>query len=95
MLFLIRYLAKTQLFNPASVHCYIQALLNGCRCVESKKSVFIFFHSLNKNFIEVDVVDSRSGGQEPEVTHKNTRIKPIPLREVLEAIHDYAFVTSE
>jgi hypothetical protein len=44
--------------------------------------------------IQVDVVDSRPG-PEPEVTHKNTRIKPIPLREVLEAIQDYAFVTSE
>ncbi len=44
--------------------------------------------------IEVDVVDNRSG-TEPEVTHKNTRVKPIPLREVLEAIQDYAFVTSE
>jgi hypothetical protein len=44
--------------------------------------------------IEVDVVDNRSS-TEPEVTHKNTRVKPIPLREVLEAIQDYAFVTSE
>ncbi len=39
-------------------------------------------------------MDSRPG-TEPEVTHKNTRVKPIPLREVLEAIQDYAFVTSE
>ncbi|CAF4047827.1 unnamed protein product [Rotaria sp. Silwood2] len=70
------YLAKTQIFNPASVHCYIQSLLKGCRC------------------IEIDVFDSRTGG-EPEVTHKNTRIKPIPLREILEAVHDYAFATSE
>lgn len=45
--------------------------------------------------ILVDVIDGRSGTNEPEVTHKNTRIKPIPLREVLEAIHDYAFITSE
>ncbi|CAF0755909.1 unnamed protein product [Rotaria sordida] len=70
------YLAKTQIFNPASVHCYIQALLKGCRC------------------IEIDVFDGRTGN-EPEVTHKNTRIKSILLRDVLEAIHDYAFVTSE
>ena len=45
--------------------------------------------------ISVDVVDGRPGNNEPEVTHKNTRIKPILLREVLEAIHDYAFVASE
>lgn len=45
--------------------------------------------------ISVDVVDGRSNTNEPEVTHKNTRIKPILLREVLEAIHDYAFITSE
>ncbi|CAF0880334.1 unnamed protein product [Rotaria sp. Silwood1] len=70
------YLAKTQIFNPASVHCYIQALLKGCRC------------------IEIDVFDSRTG-TEPEITHKNTRIKPIPLRDVLEAVHDYAFATSK
>ena len=48
-----------------------------------------------RSIILVDVVDNRSGGTEPEITHKNTRIKPIPLREVLEAIHDYAFVVSE
>jgi len=42
----------------------------------------------------VDVVDGRFG-PEPEVTHRNTRVKPIPLREVLESIHDYAFVTNE
>ena len=34
-------------------------------------------------------------GKEPEITHKGTRIKPIPLRGVLEAIIDYAFITSE
>ena len=33
-----RYLAKSQIFNPASVHCYIQALLKGCRCIESNES---------------------------------------------------------
>ncbi|CAF1065887.1 unnamed protein product [Adineta steineri] len=70
------YLAKTQLFNPASVHCYIQALLKGCRC------------------IEIDVIDNRTT-LEPEITHIRTPIKPIPLRDVLEAIQDYAFVTSE
>ncbi|CAF1155473.1 unnamed protein product [Adineta ricciae] len=70
------YLAKTQLFNPSSIHCYIQALLKGCRC------------------IEIDVFDPRTG-KEPEITHKGTRIKPIPLRGVLEAIIDYAFITSE
>jgi hypothetical protein len=48
-----------------------------------------------QSIVSVDAVDSRSGGIEPEVTHKNTRIKPILLREVLEAIYDYAFVTSE
>ncbi|UJR35131.1 hypothetical protein I4U23_027902 [Adineta vaga] len=70
------YLAKTQMFNPSSVHCYIQALLKGCRC------------------IEIDVFDPRTG-TEPEITHKGTRIKTIPLRSVLEAIIDYSFVTSE
>jgi hypothetical protein len=39
-------------------------------------------------------MDNRTSG-EPEITHKNTRIRPIPLRDVLEAIMDYAFVTSE
>jgi hypothetical protein len=39
-------------------------------------------------------MDNRSSG-EPEITHKNTRIKPIPLRDVLLAIHDYAFTASE
>jgi hypothetical protein len=33
----VRYLVKTQIANPASVHCYIQALLKGCRCIESRK----------------------------------------------------------
>ncbi|CAF1590759.1 unnamed protein product [Adineta ricciae] len=70
------YLARTQIFNPSSIHCYIQALLKGCRC------------------IEIDVFDPRTG-KEPEITHKGTLIKPIPLRGVLEAIIDYAFVTSE
>jgi len=55
---------------------------------------FLFFLQQKILIIQVDVVDSRPG-PEPEVTHKNTRIKPIPLREVLEAIQDYAFVTSE
>ncbi|CAF3962361.1 unnamed protein product [Rotaria magnacalcarata] len=70
------YLVGNQYRSPASVHCYIQALLKGCRC------------------IEIDVFDSKTGA-EPEVTHKNTRIKPIPLRNILETIHDYAFVTSD
>jgi len=39
-------------------------------------------------------LDGRPGPL-PEITHKNTRVKPIPLREVLEAIQDYAFITSE
>ncbi len=51
ILFPIRYLAKTQLFNPASSHCYIQALLNGCRCVESKQRIksVLFIDKKNRN----------------------------------------------
>lgn len=44
-----RYLAKTQLFNPSSVHCYIQALLKGCKCIESKSSTSIEFR-VERNF---------------------------------------------
>ena len=39
-----RYLAKTQMFNPASIHCYIQALLKGCRCIESKSLKVVNTH---------------------------------------------------
>jgi hypothetical protein len=89
-----RYLAKTQLFNPASVHCYIQALLKGCRCIESNTKRRFQRFSFYLLIFLVDVIDNRTGG-EPEITHRNTRIRPIPLRDVLEAIMDYAFVTSE
>ena len=42
----------------------------------------------------VDALENRTG-PEPEISHKNTRIRSIPLRDVLEAIHDYGFVASE
>lgn len=60
--------------------------------VIQKRTYFFLFETVT--FPLVDVFDSKNN-EEPEVKHKSTPIKPIPLRSILEAIHDYAFVASE
>ncbi|UJR16323.1 hypothetical protein I4U23_003229 [Adineta vaga] len=44
--------------------------------------------------IELDVVDSDDKSDIPEIKHIYTRVKPVPLTDVVAAIRDYAFKVS-
>lgn len=41
--------------------------------------------------IELDVVDSERGSDEPEIKHKNTPVRSVPFEQVVLAINECAF----
>lgn len=41
--------------------------------------------------IELDVVDSERGSDEPEIKHKNTPVRAVPFEQVIRAIKECAF----
>ena len=71
---------------------YVRALKMGCRCVECKQSLLSrYFENPFKKYL----VDCWDGDDEPEIYHGRTLTSHILFRDVIEAINESAFATSE
>lgn len=97
------YLSGRQFGGKSSVEMYRQVLLAGCRYVENFWFIlFVFCLYINVyNFllifrcVELDCWDGKGEDEEPIITHGMAMCTDILFKDVIYALRDTAFVTSD
>lgn len=88
------YLIGHQITGKSSVEIYRQTLLAGCRWVHSKNHIESFSSNIFINScVELDFWNGQK--EEPQIVHGYTFVPEIVAKDVLEAIAESAFKTSE
>lgn len=92
------YLIGRQFGGKSSVEMYRQVLLAGCRCVEldcwDGKLIFQYSQQILCVFFKI-ISTGRGEDEEPIITHGKAMCTDILFKDVIYAIRDTAFVTSD